>query len=182
MKKSIFGVLFMALAVIACKENKNEEAAMSEEEVVVEKEATDTDMAFASFGEKINDTEVLTSEEMFKKFQGMKPGDTVDVKFKAKVNSVCQKKGCWMRLKVGENDEAFVKFKDYGFFMPKDIADQEAIVAGKAYVEETSVEDLKHFAQDAGKSEEEIAAITETDLTYTVISHGVLLPEMEMEQ
>ena len=65
--------------------------------------------------------------------------------------------------------------------MPKDIAGQEVIVEGKAFVEETSVEDLQHFAKDAGKSQEEIDAITEPQLTYAFISSGVLIPEKEQE-
>ena len=54
-----------------------------------------------------------------------------------------------------------VKFKDYGFFMPKDISGKEVILNGKAYVNEVPVDEQRHYAEDAGKSEEEIAAITE---------------------
>ena len=53
------------------------------------------------------------------------------------------------------------RFKDYGFFMPTDAAGKEVIVDGKAFVNEVSVADLKHYAEDAGKSPEEIAKITE---------------------
>ena len=83
-----------------------------------------------------------------------------------------------MRLDMGDN-ESFVKFKDYAFFMPKDIAGQEVIVDGKAFVEQTSVEDLKHFAKDAGKSQDEIDAITEPKLTLSFLSSGVLIPEKQ---
>ncbi|RLD29752.1 MAG: DUF4920 domain-containing protein, partial [Bacteroidetes bacterium] len=72
---------------------------------------------------------------------------------------------------------SLVKFKDYGFFMPKDIAGQEVIVQGKAFVELTSIEDLKHMAEDAGKSQKEIDAITDTEISYSFISEGVLLVE-----
>ena len=160
---------------IGCNENKkNETVEMADD--------TSKEMAYQSFGEKINDQDVLTAAEMKEKFEAMEVGDTIEVKFRSKVNSVCQEKGCWMRLDIGDEDEAFVKFKDYGFFMPKDIATDEVIVAGKAYVEKTSVEDLKHFAKDAGKTEDEIAAITDPELTYAFLSHGVLLPETAEKQ
>jgi len=160
---------------IGCNENKkNETVEMADD--------TSKEMAYQSFGEKINDQDVLTAAEMKEKFEAMEVGDTIEVKFRSKVNSVCQEKGCWMRLDIGDEDEAFVKFKDYGFFMPKDIATDEVIVAGKAYVEKTSVEDLKHFAKDAGKTEDEIAAITDLELTYAFLSHGVLLPETAEKQ
>ena len=46
-----------------------------------------------------------------------------EVTVKAKVNAVCQVKGCWMTLVDDDpGDEIFVKFKDYGFFMPLDLS------------------------------------------------------------
>ncbi len=167
---------------VGCNENNKKDAAEKEMTTVDAASETSKEMAYQSFGEKINDQNVLTAAEMKEKFEAMEVGDTVEVKFRSKVNSVCQKKGCWMRLDIGDKDEAFVKFKDYGFFMPKDIATDEVIVAGKAYVEKTSVEDLKHFAKDAGKTEKEIAAITDPELTYAFVSHGVLLPETAEKQ
>jgi hypothetical protein len=80
-----------------------------------------------------------------------------------------------MRLEMPENKESFVRFKDYGFFVPKDIADSQAVVHGKAFVSETSIEELKHYAEDAGKSEEEIAAITAPEVTYGFTADGVYL-------
>ena len=56
---------------------------------------------------------------MMKKFADLKEGDTLEVKFKSEINEVCQKKGCWMTLDLADDKEAFVKFKDYGFFVPK---------------------------------------------------------------
>jgi hypothetical protein len=76
-------------------------------------------------------------------------------------------------------EEAMVKFKDYGFFIPKDIAGQEVIVDGVAFIEEVSVEDQRHFAEDAGKTTEEIAAITEPKRTLSFTSSGVLIPEKQ---
>ena len=164
--------LVVVLLVTACKEN-TEKQVQEEETAVVE-----TKMNYQSFGAEINDENVEDKSTMVAKYGKMKIGDTVDVKFTSTVNSVCQSKGCWMRLDMGDK-ESFVKFKDYAFFMPKDIAGQEVIVEGKAFVEETSVEDLKHFAKDAGKSQVEIDAITEPELTYSFISSGVLIPEKE---
>ena len=83
-----------------------------------------------------------------------------------------------MRMDMGE-EEAMVKFKDYGFFMPKDIAGREVIVDGFAFIEEVSVEDQRHFAEDAGKSLDEIAAITEPKRTLSFTSSGVLIPEIQ---
>jgi uncharacterized protein (DUF302 family) len=79
-----------------------------------------------------------------------------------------------MLLDIGAN-EAMVKFKDYGFFMPKNIADKEVIVNGKAFVSEVSIEEQRHYAEDAGKSEDEIAKIIEVKKTLSLEADGVLL-------
>ncbi|MBT8296250.1 MAG: DUF4920 domain-containing protein, partial [Gramella sp.] len=71
--------------------------------------------------------------------------------------------------------DPMVKFKDYGFFVPKDIEGSEVIVEGIAFIEETSVEDRKHLAKDAGKTSEEIDNITEPSRTFGFLAHGVLI-------
>jgi len=104
--------------------------------------------------------------------------DSLNVVMRAKVSEVCQAKGCWMNLVDPSNTaqgELFVQFKDYGFFMPKDIAGREVIVEGKAFKEATSVEELRHYAEDAGKTAEEIAAITEPTMEKKFLATGVVL-------
>ncbi len=161
-------ILAMLLFIAAsCNEDKKKETPVAETDTV--------EMAYHSFGEEITDANVMSQDEIVEKYKSLKPGDTVAVKFTSQVKEVCQNKGCWMRMDMGE-EEAMVKFKDYGFFMPKDIAGQMVIVDGVAFVEEMSVEEQRHYAEDAGKSKEEIAAITEPKRTLSFISSGVLIP------
>jgi hypothetical protein len=110
------------------------------------------------------------------KYNEMKAGDTLMVKTTGKIQEVCSKKGCWMKLDMGDDQVVRVTFKDYGFFMPLN-ADGEVIIHGNAYVSETSVDDLKHYAEDAGKSQEEIDAITSPERTFAFVADGVLLKE-----
>lgn len=157
-------VLTCFLAFIACKEEKKESEAKEQKAI-----------AYTSFGEKITDENVVSKEEMAEKFQGLKSGDTITVKFASKINEVCKAKGCWMKLDLGDEKESMVRFKDYGFFMPLNADNKEVIVNGKAYVTETTVKELQHFAKDAGKTEEEIAKITEPKFTYAFEADGVLM-------
>ena len=167
MKKFI--VFFsISLLIFACKSDIKNENGSTEE--VKEK------IAYASFGDKINDEDVLSKEEIIEKYNSLKSGDTAFVKFTTKVNEVCQSKGCWMLLDLDE-EEAMVRFKDYGFFMPKNIADREVIVNGKAFVSEMSVDEQRHYAEDAGKTQEEIEAITEAKRTLSFEADGVLIKE-----
>ncbi len=101
----------------------------------------------------------------------------IDTKLKAKVIDVCPKKGCWMNLYIDDSTTAFVKMKDYGFFVPLDIAGKEIVIDGVAYIEETSVEELRHYAEDAKKSKEEIAAITEPEQSIRITAKGIKVVE-----
>ncbi len=125
------------------------------------------------FGEAISPKGALSYTEFVSKF-GEK--EKMDAKVRGTVLSVCQNKGCWMTISDGkEAPPVFVKFKDYGFFMPLDAAGREIIMEGYAFKEMTSVDQLKHLAEDAGKSQEEIDAITEPKKEFKFMAHGVIL-------
>ena len=133
------------------------------------------ELAFTSFGDKISNEKVVTSKEMLLKFEDMIVGDTIHVKFASEIKEVCAAKGCWMKLPLTAEKEVMVRFKDYGFFMPLDSKGKEVVVEGKAFVQTTSVAELRHYAKDAGKSKEEIAAITTSKKEFSFEANGVLL-------
>lgn len=159
----------LSVALLSCKQETKEDAKTENTEKIDVSQ-------YESFGEKISPDGALTTEEMLAKYEQMAVGDSAEVTFRGTVNSVCQAKGCWMKLDLGKTEtESFVRFKDYGFFVPKDATGAEAIIKGKAYKEQTSVEELQHYAKDAGKPEKEIAAITEPKVEYTFLAEGVLM-------
>jgi hypothetical protein len=90
------------------------------------------------------------------------------------VVQVCEKKGCWMKLKTADGD-MIVRFKNYGFFMPLDIVGKTIVAEGKATLAETSVDELKHYAEDAKKSKEEIDAITNPKKETSFEAKGVVV-------
>jgi hypothetical protein len=96
-------------------------------------------------------------------------------KVTAKVLEVCQEKGCWMKVEKPGGETLMVKFKDYGFFMPKDIVGKEVVLDGTASVKETSVKQLQHYAKDAGKSKEEIQKIKKPKKDVQFLASGVLV-------
>ena len=136
---------------------------------------TKQEVTYASFGKEIIADDAIAASSMANHYKTMKVGDSIDSKMIGKVNEVCQAKGCWMKVDLEDGNQVMVKFKDYGFFMPKNIAGEEVILNGKAFVSEVPVEELRHYAEDAGKSEEEIATITESKKTYSFEADGVLL-------
>jgi hypothetical protein len=100
-------------------------------------------------------------------------------KFKAEVTDVCQVKGCWMKLNIGNNSEVMVNFKDYGFFVPKDIVGKNVLVNGEAYKRIISINELKHYAQDRGDSKEVINSITKPEEIFSLTANGVEILSQE---
>lgn len=88
---------------------------------------------------------------------------------------VCPKKGCWMNVKVN-TDTVFVKFKDYGFFVPKTgIEGKHILMSGNIFRDTISVERLRHYAEDAKKSKQEIELIKVPEYKINMIASAVAI-------
>ncbi len=127
------------------------------------------------YGEKLGPGNRRSASEMFDLYQGLAASDTIPVKFSGKVTEVCQAKGCWMKVALEKGQEVMITFKDYAFFVPKDIAGKHIVVNGSAFVSEMSIEDQKHFARDSGMDEDAISGIEKPRKSYSFEADGVLL-------
>jgi hypothetical protein len=128
---------------------------------------------FQSFGDHITVESAVSVTDLLAVLNGQ---DSVTAKVSGQINNVCQMKGCWMNISDDISIEpVFVQFKDYAFFVPKDAAGKEVVIEGVAYRELTTVDDLRHYAKDAGHSEEEIAKITEPKEEIRFMAKGVLI-------
>ena len=101
--------------------------------------------------------------------------DSAQVKLVGKASAVCQVKGCWMTLPTADGKQMRVRFRDYAFFVPKDLSGHNVVVSGWAYRETVSVADQQHYLRDAGKPDSEIAAITEPKQELSFLADGVLV-------
>lgn len=133
-----------------------------------------------TFGASFTSKEVVPANSLLTSYSENQLADTLQTTLQGKVNEVCQAKGCWMTIAAGNGEEMMVKFKDYGFFMPKDISGREVVMHGMAYYQITPVDELRHYAEDAGKSAEEIAEITEPKRELRFLADGVKLLSGEM--
>lgn len=126
------------------------------------------------YGAKTDDKNSIAANELPAL---LKTKDTVAVKVKAKVLEVCSKKGCWLTFKIKDGEEAFVKMKDYAFFVPTDLSGKTVVLDGVAFVKTTSVAELKHYAEDAKKSQKEIDAITQPKKEIRFMADGIVVVE-----
>ena len=129
-----------------------------------------------AFGAEFSAETIVPATDLLVNYETAALEDTVTTTLRGTVESVCQAKGCWMRIAAGE-EEMMVKFKDYGFFVPKDISGREVIMHGIAYYEVTPVDELRHYAEDAGEPAEKIAMITEPKRELKFLADGVQLLE-----
>ena len=102
--------------------------------------------------------------------------DNFEIKnISGEIINVCPKKGCWMNVKV-DTDTVFVKFKDYGFFVPKTgIEGKQILMSGMIFRDTITVERLRHYAEDAKKSKEEIDLITVPEYKINMVANAVAI-------
>ena len=163
--KGIWTLAILVLFVYACSNDQQGEAT-AEETTEVEAVPTMFGADFSYDGaEDINTIDPSSIAE----------SDSLDAVVYGTVKDVCQVKGCWMTV-VSDLDTSKVinvRFKDYGFFVPKDLAGAKIAMNGKAFSEMTPVDELRHYAEDAGKSAEEIEQITDPEYQLKFYASGV---------
>jgi len=125
-----------------------------------------------SFGQEFNKEGAVPVTEI----AGLINSDTaIGVKVYGTIVEVCQHTGCWLTFDLGNGEEIMVNMKDHDFYVPMDASGKTAWVEGTAVRELISVDILKHYAEDAGRSQEEIDAITEDAWKYTIEAAGVII-------
>jgi Domain of unknown function (DUF4920) len=97
-------------------------------------------------------------------------------KITGKVVEVCQVKGCWIKIDKGNGETVLAKTSDE-FFMPANIVGKTVMMNADASIKERSVKELKHYAEDAGKSKEEIEKITTPKKELVLKLKGVTVIE-----
>lgn len=166
MRKLLF--ILPALAMMACGGNQTEQTDTEVEAAV--------DMPTLNvYGDSITAEGAMLPQDMLAMMEGK---DSLEAKLTATINETCKMKGCWMTMDMGDGKEMRVRFKDYGFFVPKEGAEgKTAIVEGMAFVDTIAVDELRHLAEDAGRTAEEIAAISEPEISINFEAHGVIIQD-----
>lgn len=117
------------------------------------------------------DKTAVTPKRLGKMLQKTKKTENVAVK--GKVTDVCDKKGCWLTIETENNEKFFVKMKDYAFFVPTALKGKNVILEGSAETKVISVDEQKHYAEDAKKTQAEIDAITSPKEEIRFVANGI---------
>jgi len=129
----------------------------------------------SAFGAKVSLEKVLSVDELYSAMGDKKEGNKkMEVTFKGIVTDVCQMEGCWIKVKSSDG-KMMVRMKDHAFKVPLVLNGKTVIIGGIAEEKIISVEQLRHYAEDAGKSKEEIEAIKESKKEIVVQAKGILV-------
>lgn len=157
--KNIILLSFLALFLMACGK----------------KETAQQKPTFQTYGQTFDQS---TAEDISNLSSLMSESDSIAVTLVGTIEKTCAVKGCWMQLQNGNENTLRVTFKDYGFFVPKAGAEgKKTTIQGYCVKQETSVEDLRHYAQDAGESPDYIASITQPKTEYNFVASGVIIED-----
>tara|TARA_B100001059_G_scaffold60093_3_gene55627 strand:- start:21938 stop:22519 length:582 start_codon:yes stop_codon:yes gene_type:complete len=140
----------------------------------------ESSVGFDYFGDTLDISSAVEINQITNEMRAGK--DSVYATFSAPINSICQKKGCWMELDLGNGENALVRFKDYGFFVPMDATGEIAMVEGAMTIDTLDVDWLRHQASDAGKSDSVIASINTFEISYSILATGVALQKKIMNE
>lgn len=167
--KTCLLVLPLALALAGCGGAPARDKADSAKPAA-EASAPATAARWDAFGAPIAEAEPLKAADVLAAPDQF-AGKTILVE--GNVSEVCQVTGCWITMK-GADAQMRIRFKDYGFFVPKDCAGRTARIEGVLTMEMTPVEEARHYLEDAGKHEEALK-ITEPVKSLTFMASGVRL-------
>ena len=165
MKTKLF-IFSSVLFLFACGNGESKEVVEVEQEEKIE--------LGENYGPvEVDITKAISVEEMISNFEG-KEGEH-EYTFEGTLTEVCSKAGCWVNIDKGDGETFMVRFKDH-FTIPTETAvGTEAFLHGVLYRDTVTVDLLRHFAEDAGKSEKEINAITEPKYELGFEADGIVL-------
>ena len=128
-----------------------------------------------NYGAEIDENGAISTTEMLTLLEGK---DSLSIKVQSTIVTTCMMKGCWMNVALTNQEDMRVTFKDYGFFVPKGgVEGKNTVFEGYVKKVTTDVETLRHFAKDAGKSQEEIEAITQPKEEFAFVASGVIIKD-----
>lgn len=163
MKNILLIIVLAALVGCGTSEKNNEKASPQDS----------TEAAVAgNYGDMVSTAELVSLEN----FQTTLDQDSSFTgKIKVKIDDVCQMKGCWMTAKLPDGRSVRITFKDYGFFVPKNSMGFTAVIEGEALKKVIDEETRKHYAEESGKAQDEIDAISGPGEELSFVASGVVI-------
>jgi len=170
MKNFHLVILGFGIALSTACQNQKAETLIEE----LETEVIATDTIPGNYGAVVDVAGIVSPSEMVLIVE--KEGNFKG-KISGEIKEVCTKKGCWLTMDLPNGESMRVTFKDYEFFVPTTSQGYPIILEGVAVLTETDVVTLRHYAEDGGKTKEEVEAIAEPKREITFEAVGVMIQD-----
>ena len=122
---------------------------------------------------KVDETAAISVAELVTQMDKSKDPQTVTIK--SPLSAVCQNAGCWVQVPKPDGKPLMVRLKNHFTIPPSTPIGTEVYIHGMAYWDTVSVKALRHYAEDAGKSVEEINKITQPEFKLNFEGDGIKL-------
>ena len=122
---------------------------------------------------KVDETAAISVAELVTQMDKSKDPQTATIK--SPLSAVCQNAGCWVQVPKPDGKPLMVRFKNHFTIPPSTPIGTEVYIHGMAYWDTVSVKALRHYAEDAGKSVEEINKITQPEFKLNFEGDGIKL-------
>lgn len=130
------------------------------------------------FGEiRVTNTDVISIAELVNIMDKSKTPYTTTLK--APLSAVCQNAGCWVQVAKPDGKALTIRFKNHFTIPPSTPIGTESLIHGVAYWDTVSVKALRHYAEDAGKTMDEINKITQPEFKLNFEGDGIKLLSLE---
>ena len=120
---------------------------------------------------KVNESEAISVAELVAQMDRSKAPQVFTIK--APLSAVCQNAGCWVQVPKPDGKPLMVRFKNHFTIPPSTPIGTETYIHGIAYWDTVSVKALRHFAEDAGKSMQEIEKINRPEFKLNFEGDGI---------
>jgi hypothetical protein len=182
MRYTLLSLLFFAL-LVGCEDRPVIEDAELAEGTLGEEVETVVELdgeTYVSYGDPLRvDDDGIVALDPVALTEDLGTYENTVVRVRGTVAQVCQAKGCWLTFETPAAVPVRVEVPrdsaGYVFTFPTDLGAAEVIVEGMVTADTTDVETLRHFAEDEGRPQEEIDAITEPERTVVLTARGALV-------
>ena len=170
-----FGCL---LSISACTSSDKNLQKTETTATAPETASPETTMANPTVSEQVVGTitanqEVITFETLL---QNPEQYNTKEILLSGKINSVCQKMGCWVKLEGSTpgGQHIRISFTDHdNMTAPKDCIGKTGIVQGVFSIKELSVAEAQHFADDEAEAGAEKKTIVAPQKEFGILASGL---------
>lgn len=153
-----------------------------------ETDELDAPVEYAAYGESVVLEDGMTALSPTTLTADPLAYDGTVVRVEGTVAEVCQMAGCWLTLQNPTATPIRVQVPrdeagEYVYTFPTDLGMVDAIIEGTVVLDTLGVDELRHYAEDEGRSAAEIEAITEPQPTVRLIARGALVevPEVAVQ-